>query len=57
MSDSNLRKHVIELLKGRGAHADFDAAVAGFPVAKAGLKPAGAEYTSLATFPLASVEA
>ncbi len=46
MSDSNLRKHVIELLQGGAAHADFDAAVAAFPVAKASLKPAGADHSA-----------
>src|SRR5437762_1309473 len=47
MSESNLlRKQLIELLKGRGAHADFDAAVARFPVARAGDKPPGAEHSA-----------
>jgi len=41
-----LRKHVVELLKGGHAHADFDSAVAGFPVALAGAKPKGAEHTA-----------
>jgi hypothetical protein len=47
MSESSvLRKQLIELLKGRGAHADFDAAVGGFPVARAGEKPPGAEHSA-----------
>jgi hypothetical protein len=29
--DAALRKHLIELLRSRGAHADFDAAVDGLP--------------------------
>jgi hypothetical protein len=29
--DAALRKHLIELLRGRGAHADFDAAIDGLP--------------------------
>jgi hypothetical protein len=41
-----LRKHVLELLKGRGAHADFDSAVSGFPVEKAVEKPSGAPYSA-----------
>jgi hypothetical protein len=41
-----LRKHVLELLEGKGAHADFDSAVSGFPVKRAGDKPPGAEHTA-----------
>jgi hypothetical protein len=41
-----LRKQLAETLKGRGAHADFDAAVAGFPGKRAGEKPEGAPYTA-----------
>ena len=41
-----VRKHVLELLKGKHAHADFDAAVAKFPVKRAGEKPAGAPYSA-----------
>jgi hypothetical protein len=40
-----LRKHLIELLKGGHAHADFDSAVAGFPVDRAGEKPPGAPHS------------
>src|SRR5262249_40489748 len=43
---ASLRKHVLELLKGRDAHADFDSAVAGFPPARAGEKPEAAPYTA-----------
>src|SRR5438105_4287471 len=47
MTESNaLRKQLIELLKGHGAHADFDATVAGFPVERAGEKAAGAPHTA-----------
>src|SRR4051794_11026426 len=47
MPESNLlREQLIELLKGRGAHADFNAAVAGFPVSKAGDKPPGVEHSA-----------
>ena len=41
-----LRKQLIETLKGRGAHADFDSAVAGFPARRAGEKPGGAPHTA-----------
>jgi hypothetical protein len=41
-----LRKHVLELLKGKSAHADFESAVSGFPVKRAGEKPRGAEHTA-----------
>jgi hypothetical protein len=41
-----LRKHVLELLTGKNAHADFDTAVAKFPLKRAGEKPAGAPYTA-----------
>jgi hypothetical protein len=41
-----LRKHVLELLAGKSAHADFDSAVAKFPVKLAGEKPKGAPYSA-----------
>jgi hypothetical protein len=41
-----LRKHLLELLKGGGAHTDFDSAVARFPVAKAGDTPSGAPHSA-----------
>jgi hypothetical protein len=34
-----LRKHLLNLLEGRGAHADFDAAIADLPVELRGAKP------------------
>jgi hypothetical protein len=40
-----LRKHVLELLEGKHAHADFDTAVAKFPLERIGEKPAGAPYS------------
>ena len=47
MTDLNaLRKQLVETLTGRGAHADFDSAVAGFPVKRAGENPAGAPHTA-----------
>ena len=41
-----LRKQLIETLNSGGAHADFDSAVAGFPVERAGEKPGGAPHTA-----------
>ena len=48
MSDKNdkaLREHLIYLLKGGGAHAGFDSAVDGLPVALRGERPEGAEHS------------
>src|SRR5205823_8667324 len=45
MADA-LRKHLLELLEGKHAHTDFEAAVAGFPVKRAGEKPAGAPHSA-----------
>ena len=43
--DSALREHVVNLLSGRGAHVDFDQAVAGLPVAVRGKRPRGQSFT------------
>lgn len=40
-----LRQHVINLLKGGEAHADFDAATANLPVKARGERPKGAEHS------------
>lgn len=39
--EESLRQHVIRLLEGRGAHADFDRAVAGLQPAVRGRRPEG----------------
>src|SRR5437867_7091283 len=44
-ADSALREHVLYLLRGGGAHVDFEAAVIGLPAAMLGAKPAGAPHT------------
>jgi hypothetical protein len=44
-SPDPLRKHLLDLLFMKGAHLDFDAAVAGFPIALRGVKPKGAPHT------------
>jgi hypothetical protein len=48
MNDANesLREHLLSLLRGGGAHAAFDKAVARLPAALRGVKPAGAPYSA-----------
>jgi len=47
MTDSDaLRQHLLDLLRGRNAHQDFDASLADFPSKLRGLKPPGAPYTA-----------
>ncbi len=41
-----LRKHLIDLLDMEGAHIGFDKALAEFPAALRGVKPAGAPHTA-----------
>ena len=45
-TDSDLRQHVLTLLKGGNAHATFDDAVKNFPPELRGKKPRGAEYSA-----------
>jgi hypothetical protein len=45
-ADSDLKKHVVELLHGGHAHADFDAAVRGLPAKLRGAKPVGQPFTA-----------
>lgn len=45
-NDVSLRKHLIELLKGGGAHARFEEAVAGIPAKLRGQKPAGLPHSA-----------
>src|SRR5580692_5909757 len=40
-SNESLRKELDRLLAGKGAHADFEAAVADFPAKLRGVKPEG----------------
>jgi DinB superfamily len=44
-TEKALREHLLYLLKGGGAHAGFDAAVEGLPIAVQGKRPAGAEHS------------
>jgi hypothetical protein len=47
MAESDaLRQHVLDLLRGRNAHADFDAVVADFPSRLRGVRPPGAQHTA-----------
>lgn len=45
-TDSDLRQHVLTLLKGGNAHATFDDAVKNFPPDLRGKKPKGAEHSA-----------
>jgi hypothetical protein len=40
-----LREHLVKLLKGGDAHADFEAAIKDFPADAQGKKPKGAEHS------------
>jgi hypothetical protein len=42
----SLRKEVDRLLSGKGAHADFDAAIEGLPPRLRGVKPEGAPHSA-----------
>ena len=44
-SDATAREHLIWLLEGGHAHTKFDDAVKGFPVKRAGERPAGAPHS------------
>ena len=47
MAESDaLRQHLLDLLRGRNAHADFDTVVADFPSRLRGVKPPGAPHTA-----------
>jgi hypothetical protein len=43
--DQSLREHLLYLLRGGGAHLDFDAAIAGLPAALRGARPPGVPHT------------
>ena len=46
MSDDMLRRHLIELLRGRWAHADFDAVIRDLPPQLRGVRPDGHPHTA-----------
>jgi hypothetical protein len=43
--DASLRQHLLDLLTGSNAHADFEAAIKGLPAALHGNTPQGAEHS------------
>lgn len=43
--DQHLREHVLDLLRGGGAHLDFERAVAGLPAEFRGVRPEGVPHT------------
>ncbi|HEY1768368.1 MAG TPA: DinB family protein [Terracidiphilus sp.] len=43
--DANLRKHLIDLLTGSNAHADFEAAIKDLPAELRGKRPEGTEHS------------
>jgi DinB superfamily len=45
-ADDVMRKHILNVLRGRGAHVGFDEAIAGFPARLRGEKPPGAPHTA-----------
>jgi hypothetical protein len=45
-SDKVLRRHIVNVLKGGGAHADFDAAVRNFPPDLRGARAPGLPHTA-----------
>jgi hypothetical protein len=44
--DRELRQHLLYVLRGGGAHVDFETAVRGFPAELRGKKPAGFPHTA-----------
>src|SRR5258708_3808758 len=44
--DRALREHLLYLLRGGGAHVDFDNALARFPVALRGVQPSGLPHSA-----------
>jgi hypothetical protein len=45
MEMQSLRQHVVNLLTGKGAHADFETAIKDLPAAARGQRPKGAEHS------------
>ena len=44
--DSSLREHLLYLLRGGGAHLDFEKAIAGLPAELRGAKPSGLPFSA-----------
>src|ERR1700681_4526771 len=45
-NDAALRKHLLYLLRGGGAHVNFERAIGGLPAELRGVKPAGTPFTA-----------
>jgi DinB superfamily len=45
-TDRQLRQHLVKLLKGGDAHADFDTAIGKFPASLRGTRPEHAEHSA-----------
>ncbi|HWF13838.1 MAG TPA: DinB family protein [Candidatus Acidoferrales bacterium] len=45
MNEDKLRKHLLELLSGRGAHADWKASFRGIPPKLRGVRPSGLPHS------------
>jgi hypothetical protein len=45
MSDQSLREHLVNLLRGRGAHLDFDKAIEGLPADRRGARAQDLPHT------------
>ncbi len=46
MDNKPLREHLLYLLRGGGAHVDFETAIQGLPAKLRGVKPEGAPYSA-----------
>lgn len=46
MNEKLLRKHLVELLSGRGAHVDWKAALTGIPAKLRGVRPDGMPHSA-----------
>jgi DinB superfamily len=44
--DASLRKHLVDLLTGSNAHADFEAAIKGLPADLRGKRPKGGDHSA-----------
>jgi hypothetical protein len=45
VEEEKLRKHLLELLSGRGAHADWEASLRGIPAELRGIRPSGLPHS------------
>jgi hypothetical protein len=45
VNDKALREHLLSLLQGGGAHADFETAIKGLPATLRGKRPKGSEHS------------